>query len=81
MLLQINFKHTTAKFTSLAKSFTALSTSLCLLSRLWLHQACRGLEFEAVSSRQLAKSVGCSKNFRGKEKLDTKEKVCFHCEL
>ncbi|XP_076463928.1 DNA polymerase eta-like [Babylonia areolata] len=46
-------------------------------SGLWLHQACQGLEYEAVSSRQLAKSIGCSKMFRGKEKLDTKEKVKF----
>jgi len=33
------------------------------------------LEYEAVSARQLAKSIGCSKMFQGKDRLDTKEKV------
>ena len=50
-------------------------TSTPVLCRLWLHQACRGLEYEAVSARQLAKSIGCSKMFQGKDRLDTKEKV------
>ena len=43
--------------------------------RSWLYNASRGVEMEEVSARQLAKSIGCGKNFRGKEELDTKEKV------
>lgn len=43
----------------------------------WLYEVCRGIEREPVSARQLAKSIGCSKNFRGKEALDTREKVRF----
>ncbi|XP_021363303.1 DNA polymerase eta-like, partial [Mizuhopecten yessoensis] len=43
----------------------------------WLYEVCRGIEREPVSARQLAKSIGCSKNFRGKEALDTREKVGF----
>nr|XP_032818790.1 DNA polymerase eta isoform X2 [Petromyzon marinus] len=41
----------------------------------WLHDLCRGVEFEPVRPRQLPKSIGCSKNFMGREALDTKEKV------
>lgn len=36
---------------------------------------CRGFDHEPVSARQLPKSVGCSKNFTGKNCLDTREKV------
>ncbi|XP_065944536.1 DNA polymerase eta-like isoform X2 [Magallana gigas] len=43
----------------------------------WLYEVCRGIEHEPVSARQLAKSIGCSKNFPGKTCLDTKEKVKF----
>ncbi|CAG5123627.1 unnamed protein product [Candidula unifasciata] len=43
----------------------------------WLYGACRGIETESVATRVLPKSIGCSKNFRGKEILDTKEKVKF----
>ncbi|KAL3875127.1 hypothetical protein ACJMK2_038059 [Sinanodonta woodiana] len=43
----------------------------------WLYEVCRGFEHDPVSSRQLPKSIGCSKTFRGKECLDTKEKVYF----
>ena len=43
---------------------------------MWLYEMCRGVDHEPVSSRQLAKSIGCGKNFLGKERLDTKEKVC-----
>ncbi|GFS13089.1 DNA polymerase eta [Elysia marginata] len=43
----------------------------------WLFNACRGIESECVNTRELPKSIGCSKNFRGKEILDTKEKVKF----
>ncbi|VDI76571.1 DNA polymerase eta [Mytilus galloprovincialis] len=41
----------------------------------WIYELCRGIEQEAVSARQLPKSIGCSKNFQGKTCLDTKEKV------
>ncbi len=41
----------------------------------WVYDVCRGFEYEPVNARQLPKSIGCSKNFRGREKLDTKEKV------
>ncbi|XP_067681136.1 DNA polymerase eta-like [Haliotis asinina] len=43
----------------------------------WLYDMCRGYEYEPVSARQLAKSIGCSKNFPGKTCLDTREKVSF----
>ncbi|XP_013420442.1 DNA polymerase eta [Lingula anatina] len=43
----------------------------------WLFAVCRGEEHEAVSARQLAKSIGCSKNFTGKNCLDTREKVRY----
>ena len=42
---------------------------------MWLYHACRGVEYEPVILRRLAKSIGCSKLFPGKEKLDTKDKV------
>ena len=38
----------------------------------WL---CRGIDHEPVRPRQLAQSVGCSKNFRGKLTLRTKDDV------
>ncbi|XP_052819667.1 DNA polymerase eta-like isoform X1 [Mya arenaria] len=43
----------------------------------WLYNMCRGFDNEPVSARQLPKSVGCSKNFTGKNCLDTGEKVNF----
>ncbi|KAF8795998.1 DNA polymerase eta-like [Argiope bruennichi] len=43
----------------------------------WLYNVSRGIENEPVTPRQLPKSIGCGKNFRGKSCLDTKEKV-FH---
>ncbi|KAK3593446.1 hypothetical protein CHS0354_020211 [Potamilus streckersoni] len=43
----------------------------------WLYEVCRGFEHDPVQARQLPKSIGCSKTFRGKECLDTKEKVYF----
>ncbi|XP_074531660.1 DNA polymerase eta isoform X2 [Halichoeres trimaculatus] len=43
----------------------------------WLHDLCRGIEFEAVKPRQLPKSIGCSKNFPGKTSLATKEQVQY----
>ncbi|ESO84458.1 hypothetical protein LOTGIDRAFT_222102 [Lottia gigantea] len=41
----------------------------------WLYNICRGFDYEPVSARQLAKSIGCSKNFPGKTCLDTRKKV------
>merc|ERR1719147_439877 len=41
----------------------------------WLYMLARGKDREVVKERELAKSIGCGKNFRGKEKLDTKKKV------
>ena len=42
----------------------------------WLYDLCRGIDHEPVRPRKLAQSIGCGKNFRGKEKLDTVQKVC-----
>jgi len=36
---------------------------------------CKGKDGENVKERELPKSIGCGKNFRGKEKLNTKKKV------
>jgi len=41
----------------------------------WLYNLARGLDYEEVQERELPKSIGCSKNFRGKEMLDTRSKV------
>ncbi|XP_045613927.2 DNA polymerase eta [Procambarus clarkii] len=41
----------------------------------WLYNLGKGVDSEPVISRQLPKSVGCGKNFQGKEALNTKEKV------
>ncbi|XP_035685289.1 DNA polymerase eta-like [Branchiostoma floridae] len=41
----------------------------------WLYNLCRGIDYEAVKDRQVAQSIGCGKNFPGRECLDTKEKV------
>ena len=46
--------------------------SIC---RSWLFEVCRGFDHDPVSARQLPKSIGCSKNFTGKNCLDTREKV------
>ena len=46
-------------------------------NRKWLYLLCRGVEHEPVADRLLPKSIGCGKNFTGKECLDTKEKVNF----
>ncbi|CAH1791744.1 unnamed protein product [Owenia fusiformis] len=40
-----------------------------------LYGMCRGEEHEPVTARLLPKSVGCGKNFRGREMLDTRTKV------
>ena len=41
----------------------------------WLHDAARGIDREPVKERDLPKSIGCGKNFRGPEILDTRQKV------
>ena len=41
----------------------------------WLYQISHGIDKEPVMSRQAAKSIGCSKNFRGKQMLNTSDKV------
>ena len=41
----------------------------------WLYMLARGKDGEVVQERELAKSIGCGKNFRGKEKLETRQKV------
>ena len=46
----------------------------------WLHAISHGVDDEPVMARQQAKSIGCSKNFRGKQALDTVAKVHHWCE-
>ncbi|XP_064118794.1 DNA polymerase eta-like [Macrobrachium nipponense] len=41
----------------------------------WLYNLGRGIDTEPVTSRQLPKSIGCGKNFQGKEALNTQAKV------
>jgi len=41
----------------------------------WLHDVGQGLDHEPVKERDLPKSIGCGKNFRGPEMLGTKQKV------
>jgi DNA polymerase eta len=41
----------------------------------WLWQISHGIDNEQVMSRQAPKSIGCSKNFRGKTALNTSSKV------
>ena len=41
----------------------------------WLHQISHGIDHEPVMCRQAPKSIGCSKNFRGKQALNTVSKV------
>ena len=41
----------------------------------WLHLLAQGKDGEVVKERELAKSIGCGKNFRGKEKLESRQKV------
>ena len=43
----------------------------------WLWQISHGIDTEPVMSRQVAKSIGCSKNFRGKQSLNTISKVNY----
>lgn len=41
----------------------------------WLHQISHGIDTELVVSRQMPKSIGCSKNFSGRTALGTYAKV------
>ena len=41
----------------------------------WLYNIAKGIDHEEVKERDLPKSIGCGKNFRGPEMLDTREKV------
>uniref|UniRef100_A0A8D0L8E5 DNA polymerase eta n=1 Tax=Sphenodon punctatus TaxID=8508 RepID=A0A8D0L8E5_SPHPU len=41
----------------------------------WLYDMCRGIEHEPVKPRNLPKSIGCSKNFRGRTALTTQKQV------
>lgn len=41
----------------------------------WLHNLGKGIDCEPVTSRQLPKSIGCGKNFQGREALNTRDKV------
>merc|ERR1711962_454545 len=41
----------------------------------WLYNLARGIDYEEVQERELPKSIGCSKNFRGPKILDTRSKV------
>ena len=43
----------------------------------WLYNISRGFDDDDVKDRDLPKSIGCGKNFRGPEMLDSKEKVEF----
>jgi len=56
-------------------SARTLTTKLEQKTGTWLFNLCKGFDGEEVSDRNLAKSIGCSKNFRGPDCLDTKEKV------
>ena len=41
----------------------------------WLHNISRGIDTEDVKDRDLPKSIGCGKNFRGPEILSSRQKV------
>ena len=44
----------------------------------WLYNLARGIDHEEVTERQLPQSIGCGKNFRGPEILDTNVKIEAH---
>jgi hypothetical protein len=48
---------------------------ICMYMKRWVYNICRGIDSDPVISRQITQSVGCSKNFLGKEILNTREKV------
>jgi hypothetical protein len=49
-----------------------------IVFRKWLHQISLGVDNEPVMARQIAKSIGCSKNFRGNQVLNTTKKVYLY---
>ena len=49
-----------------------LSINAC---RSWLHEICQGIDHEPVRIRTIPKSISCGKNFPGREKLNTAQKV------
>ena len=51
------------------------SQFFCMVPSLWLYNIGKGEDREEVVPRQLAKSVGCGKNFLGRETLHTRKKV------
>ncbi|KAK2164994.1 hypothetical protein LSH36_56g00017 [Paralvinella palmiformis] len=44
-------------------------------SGFWLYETSHGIDHEPVLARKTVKSIGCSKNFRGKDHLNTKVMV------
>ena len=55
---------------------STLSAALDPKTAAWLHKlAAEGQDGEEVTVRELPKSIGCGKNFRGPDMLDTREKV------
>ena len=41
----------------------------------WLFMLCQGKDGEVVKERELPKSIGCGKNFRGKEKIESRKRL------
>uniref|UniRef100_A0A8D0BL72 DNA polymerase eta n=1 Tax=Salvator merianae TaxID=96440 RepID=A0A8D0BL72_SALMN len=58
-------------------SVAQLFSKMPISSISWLYDLCRGIEHEPVKPRQLPKSLGCSKNFNGKEALITQKQVQY----
>ena len=56
-------------------SLADISTKFDSKTAHWLFMLSRGKDGEVVKERELPKSIGCGKNFRGKEKLDTRSRV------
>ena len=56
-------------------SLSTLTSKLEQKTATWLHMLCKGRDMEQVKERELPKSIGCGKNFQGKEMSNTKEKV------
>lgn len=65
------------KFESIAFRLYASYSSKWDFLRVWLNQISHGYCTEAVKSRSTAKSIGCSKNFRGNQALNTVKKVKY----
>jgi len=54
---------------------SALEAKLDSKTVAWLRLLFKGRDGEVVKERELPKSIGCGKNFRGREMLNTREKV------